>query len=69
MGFQTQPSTSEHLDLSFPQPRVLLVRIAREKQLNALTPKLQQELSQVFDWFDEEVRLHNLSITAFEVAD
>ncbi|KAI5479972.1 enoyl-CoA hydratase [Pseudohyphozyma bogoriensis] len=55
MSFKTHPPTSEHIVLAHPDPRILVVRIAREKQLNALSPKLQQELSAVFDWFEDEV--------------
>jgi enoyl-CoA hydratase/carnithine racemase len=43
--------------LSFPAPRVLLVKISRPTALNAIAISGSWELASLFEWFDEEPSL------------
>jgi enoyl-CoA hydratase/carnithine racemase len=51
------PHTSEQLLVSFPAEHVLLLTLNRPKQLNAMTPQMQNDLKQVLNWFEDEPSL------------
>ncbi|KAI1864049.1 uncharacterized protein JN550_009069 [Neoarthrinium moseri] len=57
------PSTPTFLELSFPVPRVLLVRMDRPKDLNAMSTTAQWEMDAVWKWFDLEPTLSVAIIT------
>ncbi|CAH0055521.1 unnamed protein product [Clonostachys solani] len=51
------PPTPTFLRLTFPAPRVLLIRMDRPKALNAMTTAAQWEMDSVWKWFDAEPNL------------
>lgn len=57
------PATPEFLRLSFPAPRVLLVRMDRPKALNAMSTAAQWEMHSVWKWLDSEPNLSVAIIT------
>ncbi|KAK2061717.1 enoyl-CoA hydratase/isomerase [Colletotrichum caudatum] len=57
------PATPEFLKLSYPAPRVLLVRMDRPKDLNAMSTAAQWEMDSVWRWFDQELNLSVAIIT------
>ncbi|KAH8176650.1 enoyl-CoA hydratase/isomerase domain-containing protein [Sarocladium implicatum] len=57
------PPTPTFLKLSFPAPRVLLVRMDRPKDLNAMSTAGQWEMDSVWKWFDDEPNLSVAIIT------
>ncbi|KAL0940047.1 enoyl-CoA hydratase/isomerase [Colletotrichum truncatum] len=57
------PSTPSFLQLSYPAPRVLLVRMVRPKDLNAMSTAAQWEMDSVWRWFDQEPNLTVAIIT------
>ncbi|KAI0409939.1 enoyl-CoA hydratase/isomerase [Xylaria palmicola] len=57
------PPTPTFLKLSYPAPRVLLVRMDRPKDLNAMSTTGQWEMDSVWKWFDLEPRLSVAVIT------
>ncbi|KAH8161771.1 hypothetical protein CIB48_g6471 [Xylaria polymorpha] len=57
------PPTPTFLKLSYPAPRVLLVRMDRPKDLNAMSTTGQWEMDSVWKWFDLEPRLSVAIIT------
>ncbi|KAK1997768.1 enoyl-CoA hydratase/isomerase [Colletotrichum falcatum] len=57
------PATPEFLKLSYPAPRVLLVRMDRPKDLNAMSTAAQWEMDAVWKWFDQEPDLSVAIIT------
>ncbi|KAH8650072.1 enoyl-CoA hydratase/isomerase [Xylariales sp. PMI_506] len=57
------PPTPTFLRLSYPAPRVLLVRMDRPKDLNAMSTAAQWEMDAVWKWFDLEPRLSVAVIT------
>ncbi|KAK1487202.1 enoyl-CoA hydratase/isomerase [Colletotrichum cuscutae] len=66
MGFKTetpQPATPVFLRLSYPAPRVLLVRMDRPKDLNAMSTAAQWEMDSVWKWYDQEPNLSVAIIT------
>lgn len=50
----TPPKTTEELLVSFPAEHVLLLTMNRPKQLNAMTPQMQEDLRSVLNWFENE---------------
>ncbi|PTU19288.1 hypothetical protein P175DRAFT_0440396 [Aspergillus ochraceoroseus IBT 24754] len=54
MAFTTPPPTPEHAKLSFPAPHVLLVTLARPRELNCINSKGHEDLHAVWEWLDEE---------------
>ncbi|KAF5350399.1 hypothetical protein D9758_012481 [Tetrapyrgos nigripes] len=48
------PKHSSLIQVSFPQEHVLLLTLNRPKSLNAMTPKMAQEIDTVLKWFNEE---------------
>jgi enoyl-CoA hydratase/carnithine racemase len=57
------PETPTFLKLSFPAARVLLVRMDRPKDLNAMNTAAQWEMDAVWKWFDNEPNLSVAIIT------
>src|SRR5687768_15601434 len=57
------PATPTFLKLTFPAPRVLLVRMDRPKDLNAMSTAGQWEMDSVWKWFDDEPNLSVAIIT------
>ncbi|GAP85262.2 putative enoyl- hydratase isomerase [Rosellinia necatrix] len=57
------PPTPTFLKLSYPAPAVLLVRMDRPKDLNAMSTAGQWEMDSVWKWFDLEPRLSVAIIT------
>lgn len=57
------PPTPAFLKLSFPAPRVVLVRMDRPKDLNAMSTAGQWEMDSVWKWFDDEPKLSVAIIT------
>ncbi|TPX16858.1 uncharacterized protein E0L32_003420 [Thyridium curvatum] len=57
------PPTPTFLKLSFPAPRVLLVRMDRPRDLNAMSTTGQWEMDSVWKWFDDEPNLSVAVIT------
>lgn len=57
------PPTPTFLKLSYPSPRVLLVRMDRPKDLNAMSTAAQWEMDAVWKWFDQEPNLSVAIIT------
>ncbi|KAI1177271.1 enoyl-CoA hydratase/isomerase [Nemania sp. FL0916] len=57
------PPTPTFLKLSFPAARVLLVRMDRPKDLNAMSTDGQWEMDSVWKWFDLEPQLSVAIIT------
>ncbi|KAF2642997.1 enoyl-CoA hydratase/isomerase [Massarina eburnea CBS 473.64] len=51
------PPTPTFLKLSFPAPRVLLIRMDRPSALNAMSTTGQWEMHAVWQWFDTEPNL------------
>ncbi|KAI2604171.1 enoyl-CoA hydratase/isomerase [Hypoxylon fragiforme] len=57
------PPTPTFLKLSYPAPRVLLIRMDRPSALNAMSTAAQWEMDAVWKWFDEEALLSVAVIT------
>ncbi|TDZ14629.1 Mevalonyl-coenzyme A hydratase sidH [Colletotrichum orbiculare MAFF 240422] len=57
------PPTPAFLRLTYPAPRVLLVRMDRPKDLNAMSTAAQWEMDAVWKWFDQEPSLSVAIIT------
>jgi hypothetical protein len=53
----TPPSHSEELDVAFPIDHVLLLTFNRPQSLNAMTPRMKNDLDKVLDWFVDEPQL------------
>ncbi|KAH7162103.1 enoyl-CoA hydratase/isomerase [Dactylonectria estremocensis] len=57
------PATPSFLKLTFPAPRVVLIRMDRPKDLNAMSTAAQWEMDSVWKWFDDEPLLSVAIIT------
>lgn len=55
--FQSEPPSSTHYRVSFPEPHIMLVTIDREKQRNSLPSYAHWEAHELFTWFDHEPSL------------
>ncbi|KAF5384861.1 hypothetical protein D9615_000921 [Tricholomella constricta] len=51
------PVHSEELKVEFPAEHVLLLTFNRPKSLNAMTPRMTNDLQNVLDWFEAEPQL------------
>ncbi|KAG6818388.1 hypothetical protein H0H93_005334 [Arthromyces matolae] len=51
------PSHSDEIQVEIPTEHVLLVTFNRPKDLNAMTPTMQEDLRRVLDWFENEPEL------------
>jgi enoyl-CoA hydratase/carnithine racemase len=54
---KTNPPPASFLKLSYPAPRVLLITMSREKDLNCISSSAVLEMTAVFRWFDSEPNL------------
>ncbi|KAF2651223.1 enoyl-CoA hydratase/isomerase [Lophiostoma macrostomum CBS 122681] len=57
------PPTPAFLKISFPAPRVLLVRMDRPSALNAMSTAAQWEMDSIWKWLDDEPNLSVAIIT------
>lgn len=57
------PATPTFLKLSFPAPKVVLVTMSREKDLNCMNDAAAMEMDAVWTWLDEEPTLSVAIIT------
>jgi enoyl-CoA hydratase/carnithine racemase len=57
------PATPTFLKLTFPAPRVVLIRMDRPEALNAMSTAGQWEMHNVWQWFDQEESLSVAIIT------
>lgn len=53
----TLPVVGEHLILSIPAPKILMVKMNRPRQLNAMSWGMEKDMAKVFDWFDQQPSL------------
>lgn len=53
----TLPTVGEHVILSLPAPRVLMVKMNRPKQLNAMSWGMEQDMAKAFDWYEQQPSL------------
>ena len=51
------PQHSNEVKVAFPAERVLLLTFNRPKQLNAMTPRMSEDLKKLFNWFENEPSL------------
>ncbi|KAK4936921.1 hypothetical protein LTR10_022299 [Elasticomyces elasticus] len=59
----TPPPTPTFLKISFPVPRVVVVRMDRPNRLNAMSTTGQWEMDSIWKWFDQEPNLSVAIIT------
>lgn len=57
------PAHSEELKVDFPTEHVLLLTFNRPKSLNAMTPRMTEDLQKVLDWFETEPQLWVVIVT------
>ncbi|KAF8224878.1 enoyl-CoA hydratase [Tricholoma matsutake] len=57
------PLHSEELGVGFPLEHVLLLTFNRPKSLNAMTPRMRNDLDKVLDWFEDEPQLWVVIVT------
>ncbi|UZJ52430.1 hypothetical protein CBS101457_001750 [Exobasidium rhododendri] len=48
------PSVGEHLILSTPAPHIIMMKMNRPKQLNAMSYEMERDMKKVLDWVEEE---------------
>ena len=51
------PQHSNEVKVAFPAKHVLLLTLNRPKQLNAMTPRMSEDLKNLLDWFENEPSL------------
>ena len=51
------PQHSNEVKVAFPAEHVLLLTLNRPKQLNAMTPRMSEDLKTLLDWFEDEPSL------------
>lgn len=54
MAFQIPPPQPQYSRLSFPAPHVLLVTLARPRDLNCINGTGHEELHAIWEWMDDE---------------
>jgi enoyl-CoA hydratase/carnithine racemase len=59
----SKPPHVSDVHLSFPAPFILLVTIAREKQMNSIPSPIHWQLDSLFTWYDSEPSLRCAVIT------
>lgn len=57
MKFFYEPPATSNIKLSYPAPKVVLVTMDRPKKMNALDAQSFIEITQVFNWIDDEPAL------------
>ncbi|GAA6036628.1 hypothetical protein JCM8097_001259 [Rhodosporidiobolus ruineniae] len=63
MPAASPPSVGPHLVVSFPLPKVLLLRLNRPSALNAMTDDLEEDLQKMLDWAEEEPTVWAVVVT------
>ncbi|KAF8190365.1 enoyl-CoA hydratase/carnithine racemase [Mycena galopus ATCC 62051] len=63
MSDLTPPAVSEEILVNFPKDHVLLLTLNRPKSLNALTPRMVEDLRRVLNWFEDEPNLWVVIVT------
>ena len=63
----TPPAHSNELQVNIPAPHVLLLTFNRPKTLNAMTPRMMEDLTALLDWFETEPELWYVSIRHVEL--
>ncbi|KAK4992774.1 hypothetical protein LTR50_000898 [Elasticomyces elasticus] len=61
--FSIEPPSAKYAVLSFPAPKVLLIRLNRPKQLNCINTEGHDELERIWAWLDAEPALRIAIIT------
>ena len=56
------PQHSNEVQVAFPAEHVLLLTFNRPKQLNAMTPRMSEDLKNLLNWFEDEPSLWYVSI-------
>lgn len=51
------PQHSNEVKVAFPAEHVLLLTFNRPKQLNAMTPRMSEDLKTLLNWFEDEPSL------------
>ncbi|RYP34044.1 hypothetical protein DL767_004486 [Monosporascus sp. MG133] len=62
-GLTEPPPATPHVEVSFPRPHVLLVRLNRPERLNAVTLPLHAALERLWDWYDAQPSLRCAVLT------
>ncbi|KIM35608.1 hypothetical protein M413DRAFT_449653 [Hebeloma cylindrosporum] len=57
------PQHSSEVKVAFPAEHVLLLTFNRPKQLNAMTPRMSEDLKVLLDWFEDEPDLWVVIVT------
>jgi enoyl-CoA hydratase/carnithine racemase len=57
------PSVGEHLILSTPAPHILMMKMNRPRQLNAMSYGMEQDMKKTLEWFEEEPSLWVVILT------
>ena len=57
------PVVGEHLILSTPAPHVLMMKMNRPRQLNAMSFGMEQDMKKTLDWFEQEPSLWVVILT------
>lgn len=57
------PLVGEHLILTTPAPHVLMMKMNRPRQLNAMSWGMEQDMKKTLDWFEEEPSLWVVILT------
>lgn len=56
---------SGEITVSFPSEHVLLITLNRPKALNAMTPQMENDITRIFNWLDQEAELWRVSLSHF----
>ncbi|RYP47139.1 hypothetical protein DL768_006749 [Monosporascus sp. mg162] len=62
-GLTDPPPATPHVEVSFPRPHVLLVRLNRPERLNAVPRPLHAALERLWDWYDAQPALRCAVLT------
>ena len=57
------PTHSEDVLVTFPAPHVLLLTFNRPQTLNAMTPRMKDDMGRLLDWFEKEPELWVVIVT------
>ncbi|RYP70676.1 hypothetical protein DL771_005280 [Monosporascus sp. 5C6A] len=62
-GLTDPPPATPYVEVSFPRPHVLLVRLNRPERLNAVPRPLHAALERLWDWYDAQPALRCAVLT------
>lgn len=57
------PSVGEHLILTTPAPHILMMKMNRPRQLNAMSYDMEKDMEKTLNWFEEEPSLWVVILT------